>query len=59
MRGEVHERDRKPLTLKEYGDMYRFLCKVRVDTWRALADELNERYPIAVRALLDLSLIHI
>jgi rhomboid protease GluP len=52
-RGEVNERDRKPLTLKEYGDMYRFLCKVRVDTWRALADELNEKYPIAVRALLD------
>jgi membrane associated rhomboid family serine protease len=53
MRGEVHERDRKPLTLKEYGDMYRIVCKVRVDTWRALADELNDRYPFAVRALLD------
>jgi hypothetical protein len=53
MRGEVHERDRKPLTLKEYGDMYRVVFKVRVDTWRALADELNDRYPFAVRALLD------
>jgi rhomboid protease GluP len=52
-RGEVNERDEKPLTLKEYGDMYRFVCKVRVDTWRALADELNDRYPFAVRALLD------
>jgi rhomboid protease GluP len=52
-RGEVKERERTPLTLKEYGDMYRFVCKVRVDTWRALADELNDRYPFAVRALLD------
>jgi membrane associated rhomboid family serine protease len=52
-RGEVHERDRKPLTLQEYGDRHRFVCKVRVDTWRALADELNDRHPFAVRALLD------
>ncbi|HEY7426097.1 MAG TPA: rhomboid family intramembrane serine protease [Gemmataceae bacterium] len=53
MRGEVKERDRKPLTLEKYGDMYRFLCKVRVDTWRAMADELNSKYPFAARALLD------
>jgi membrane associated rhomboid family serine protease len=52
-RGEVKERERKPLTLQEYGDMYRFVCKVRVDTWCALADELNDRFPFAVRALLD------
>jgi rhomboid protease GluP len=51
-RGEVEERDRN-LTLQEYGDMYRFLCKVRIDTWRALADELNVKYPFAARALLD------
>jgi hypothetical protein len=51
--GQVKERERKPLTLKEYGDMYRFVCKVRVDTWRALADELNDSHPFAVRALLD------
>jgi rhomboid protease GluP len=52
-RGEANERDRKPLTPQEYGDMYRFVCKVRVDTWRALADELNDRHPVAVRAVLD------
>jgi hypothetical protein len=52
-RGEAHERDRKPLTLQEFGEMYRFVCKVRVDTWRALADELNDKHPVAVRALLD------
>jgi hypothetical protein len=57
-RGEVNERDSKerdgkPLTTQEYGDIYRFVCKVRVDTWHALADELNDRHPIAVRALLD------
>ena len=52
-RGEVKERERKPLTLQEYGDMYRFVCKVRVDTWRALADELNAKHPFAGRSLLD------
>jgi rhomboid protease GluP len=52
-RGGDNKRDRKPLTLKEYGDMYRILCKVRVDTWRALADELNGKYSFATRALLD------
>jgi hypothetical protein len=52
-RGEVKKREREPLTLKEYGDMYRFVCKVRVDTWGALADELDDRHPFAVRALLD------
>jgi rhomboid protease GluP len=54
LRGEVKDRNRKSLTLQEYGDMYRFLCKVRVDTWRALADELNGKYPLAARALLDI-----
>jgi rhomboid protease GluP len=53
MRGRVTERDRKPLTLEEYGDMYRLLSKVRVDTWRAMADELNDKHPFVVRALLD------
>jgi hypothetical protein len=40
-RGEVNERHSKPLTLQEYGDLHRFLCKVRVDTWRALAQALK------------------
>lgn len=53
LRGEIKERNRKPLTLKEYGEMYGFLCKVRVDTWRALADELNVKDLFAARALLD------
>jgi rhomboid protease GluP len=52
-RGDVKERDKKPFTLKDYGEMYRFLCKVRVDTWRALADELNGQHPYAARAVLD------
>jgi hypothetical protein len=54
MRGDVKERDKKPFTLKDYGESYRFLCKVRVDTWRALADELNGQHPFAARALLDI-----
>jgi hypothetical protein len=53
-RDKVKEHDRKPLTPEKYGDMYRVLCKVRVDTWRALADELNGKYPFAPRALLDI-----
>jgi rhomboid protease GluP len=53
MRGKVNERSRQPLTLKRYGDTYRFLCKVRVDTWRAAADELNSKHPFPARALLD------
>lgn len=53
LRGEVKERNRKPLTLQEFGEMYRVLCKVRVDTWRALADELNNKHSHAARALLD------
>jgi rhomboid protease GluP len=52
-RGEVKESDRKPLTLKEYCDMYRFLRKMRLDTWRAIADELNGKHPFPARALLD------
>ena len=30
-----------------------FLCKLRVDTWRALADELSVKDLFAARALLD------
>jgi membrane associated rhomboid family serine protease len=53
LRGEAKECNKQPVTLKEYFEMYRFLCKVRVDTWRALADELNVKHLFAVRALLD------
>jgi hypothetical protein len=53
-RGEPNERQKKPLTIKEYGEIYRFLCKVRLDTWRALADELPRSHTSAARALLDI-----
>jgi hypothetical protein len=54
MRGVVKNRDQKSLTLKEHGELWGFLCKVRVDSWRALADELNGNDPFAARALLDI-----
>jgi hypothetical protein len=53
MRGELKGHDKKPLTLQEYDEVQRFLCKVRVDTWRALADELNGNHAFAARALMD------
>jgi len=53
VRGELKDKDKKPLTLQEYGDAQRFFCRVRIDTWRALADELNSNHPFAARALMD------
>jgi membrane associated rhomboid family serine protease len=45
--------DDGPLTIEEYGKMYRLLCKVRLDTWRALADDLPGNRVLVVRSLLD------
>jgi hypothetical protein len=52
-RGKRQARDRKPLTFEEYGQMYSLLCKVRLDTWRALADQLPGDRALMARALLD------
>jgi rhomboid protease GluP len=53
MRGEPKSRDEKPLTVEEYGKMYCLLCKVRLDTWRALANDLPGSRVLTVRALMD------
>src|SRR5262249_19299421 len=53
IRGEPNVKDEKPLTIEEYGEMQRLLYKVRLDTWRALADEMKNNHPFAVRALMD------
>jgi hypothetical protein len=45
--------DDGPLTVEEYGKMYRLLGKVRLDTWRALANDLPSNRIMMVRALLD------
>jgi rhomboid protease GluP len=45
--------DEKPLTVEEYGKAYSLLAKVRLDTWRALADELSGNRALMVRALMD------
>jgi len=52
--GEPKGHDQKPLTIKEYGEFYRFLSKVRLDTWRALADELPKSHAFAARAMMDI-----
>ncbi|HKB38343.1 MAG TPA: carbohydrate binding domain-containing protein, partial [Gemmataceae bacterium] len=38
---------------EEYGKAYRMLCKVRLDTWRALAKDLPGNRVLIVRALMD------
>ena len=43
----------KPLTIEEYGKTYGFLWKVRLDTWRALANDLPGNRHLTVRTLLD------
>ena len=53
MRGELKSRDKKPLTIEEYGKTYSLLCKVRLDTWRALANDLPGDHLLMVRALMD------
>jgi hypothetical protein len=53
LRGERKADDKKPLTVEEYGKMYSLLCKVRLDTWRALANELPGDGVLTVRALMD------
>jgi membrane associated rhomboid family serine protease len=45
--------DEKPLTVEEYGKAYSLLAKVRLDTWRALADDLSGNRALLVRALID------
>ncbi len=52
-RGEPKAHDEKPLTIDEYGKAYSVLWKVRVDTWRALADDLPGNHALMLRALLD------
>jgi membrane associated rhomboid family serine protease len=51
--GERKTHDEEPLTVEEYGKMYRLLGKVRLDTWRALASELPGNRILLVRALMD------
>jgi rhomboid protease GluP len=53
MHGEPREHDEKPFTVEEYGKMYSLLCKVRLDTWRALANDLPGNHLSMVRGLLD------
>jgi rhomboid protease GluP len=52
-RGEAHAHDENPLSVEEYGKMYKLLCKIRLDTWRGLADELSRDHLLALRAILD------
>jgi hypothetical protein len=51
--GERKAHAEKPLTIEEYGKMYGWLCKIRVDTWRALANQLPGNRVLMVRALMD------
>jgi rhomboid protease GluP len=44
---------KKPLTVEEYGQAYRILCKLRLDSWQALANELPEGDLLGLRALTD------
>jgi rhomboid protease GluP len=53
LRGESKPRDERPLTVEEYGNMYRLLCKIRLDTWCALANDLPGNHLSMVRGLLD------
>jgi membrane associated rhomboid family serine protease len=53
LRGESKPHDDRPLTIAEYGKRYRLLCKVRLDTWRALANDLPGNRALMVRALMD------
>jgi hypothetical protein len=53
VRGEPKSRDEKPITVEEYGRMYRLLGKIRLDSWRALAKDLPGNHLSMVRALLD------
>jgi hypothetical protein len=52
-RGERKAHAEKPLTIEEYGKTYGFLWKVRLDTWRALANDLPGNRHLMARALLD------
>jgi len=47
------EEEKKPLTIEEYGDMVSLLNKLRLDTWRDLAENLPGNHIMTVRALLD------
>jgi membrane associated rhomboid family serine protease len=54
LRSESKTHDDKPLTAKEYGKMYCLLGKVRLDTWRALANDLPGNRLLMVRTPMDL-----
>jgi rhomboid protease GluP len=53
VRGELKSQDEKPITIEEYGKTYRLLCKIRLDSWRALAKDLPGNHLLILRALLD------
>jgi hypothetical protein len=53
LQGESKAHDDKPITVKEYSKMYCLLCKVRLDTWRALANDLPGNRVSMLRGLLD------
>jgi rhomboid protease GluP len=53
MRGERKAHDEKPLTVEEYGKAYCLLCKIRLDTWRALASDLPGDHVFMLRTLMD------
>jgi rhomboid protease GluP len=52
-RDEPQAHDEKPLTIEEYGKALRLLWKLRVDTWRAVADDLLGNHALMLRAILD------
>jgi membrane associated rhomboid family serine protease len=52
-RREAHAYDTNSLSIEEYGTSYSMHCKMRLDTWRDLADELAGDHLLALRAILD------
>jgi hypothetical protein len=53
MSGEPNGDDEKPLTVEEYGKMISLFSKIRLGTWRELANELPGNHMMMVRVLLD------
>jgi rhomboid protease GluP len=47
------ESEEKPLTIEEYSESFSLHSKLRLDTWRALANDLPGSHLLMVRALMD------
>jgi hypothetical protein len=52
-RGQHEPHAKEPLSVEQYGKVYRLYFKLRLDNWRAFAEELGNKDPMPEEVLMD------